>query len=65
MSAAQNLRLKVLLSWAIEFVERETTILEECHTIDGEWDAEEPDAQAEAADARAWLKKARAEIAIS
>jgi hypothetical protein len=40
MSAHENLRLRVLLTWAVEFVESETTVLEECHTVDGVWNKE-------------------------
>lgn len=53
-----ELRFKVLLAWAVEFVERETDCLEECHRWpDGT--VREEDAAAQIADARRWLGEAK------
>ncbi len=63
MSAAENLRLRVLLTWAVEFVEHTTDALEECSTNgDGEYD-DESTAEEEVTDARRWLSEAREALA--
>jgi hypothetical protein len=59
MSAHAELRLLVLLSWAVEFVERNTDALEECSTnASGEYD-DDSTAEEDVADARRWLSEAR------
>lgn len=58
-SVHENLRLRVLLTWAVEFVARETDILEDCHTLGGTWDGTEPEVQAQVDDARRWLREAK------
>jgi hypothetical protein len=59
MSEHQNLRMRVLLTWAVQFVERNTDALEECSTnAAGEYDNDST-AEEEVADARRWLTEAR------
>ena len=55
MSTHENLRLRVLLAWAFEFVERETDALAECHSYNGIIDEI---ARADVLDARRWLAEA-------
>jgi hypothetical protein len=63
VSAHQNLRLRVLLTWAIEFVERNTDALEEFSTnAEGEYDNDST-AEEEVADARRWLAEAHEQLA--
>ncbi len=62
MSAHDVLRLRVLLAWAIEYVERQANVLEECSTDpDGNYD-DDACAEEEVADCRRWLKEAREEL---
>jgi hypothetical protein len=65
MSAHENLRFRVLLTWAVEFVERNTDVLEECSTnAAGEYDNDST-AEDEVADARRWLTEAKEALARS
>jgi hypothetical protein len=62
MSAAENLRLKVLLSWAVEFVERETATLEDSFKVGGKLTIDDDIdgyVAVHIADARRWLTEAR------
>lgn len=60
--AQENLRLRALLTWAVEFVERNTDALEECSTnAEGEYDTDST-AEEEVVDARRWLQEARNEL---
>jgi hypothetical protein len=67
MSAAENLRLKVLLTWAVGFVERETQVLHDSYvnpdgvlTMDDEIDEY---IATDIEDARRWLLEAREALA--
>ena len=61
MTPHDTLRLRTLLTWAVDFVERETQYLEDCHRLtDGDIDDE--DVKVEIADARRWLKEAKEEL---
>lgn len=61
MSMSENLKLRVLLSWAVDYVERETKCLEEsCRGRDGAIEDEIGESVAtDVADARRWLAEAR------
>lgn len=54
---AEISRLQHLLTWAMEFVDRETDCLEESHK-DGDGNIDDANAAQDINDAREWLKKA-------
>jgi hypothetical protein len=57
MTAHTELRLRILLTWAVEYVENCNTALEECHmNHDGTIDDE---VAGEVADAKRWLAEAK------
>ena len=63
MTSSAELRLRRLLAWAVEYVERENKILEECHTIPG-GHIDDIDVSIELKDSRRWLNEARAILGL-
>lgn len=57
--AHENLRLRVLLTWAVDFVERETTCLEESYRDPKTGEFDDEDVSVDITDARKWLVEAR------
>jgi hypothetical protein len=65
VSAAENLRLRVLLTWAVEFVELEVQCMEESYRVhpDGAIEYDDEDVADEMRDAHRWLTEAREALA--
>ena len=59
VSPYRTLRLKVLLTWALDFVEREAGLMAQCHRDPATGEMDDDDVAVEVADAERWVVEAR------
>jgi hypothetical protein len=56
-------RLRTLLRWAVDFVERQADVLQACSTnAEGRYDPNDVVTEIEVADCRRWIDQAREEL---